>query len=79
MLALAPIAFSAAEAAAVTPSEPNRHPGIAPAKPSEPTVIRVPVDDSVVEVIQAGTSAVAGASLALGAMWVYRRRERLAV
>ncbi len=32
-------------------------------------------DDTVVEIVQAGGSAVGGAVVAFGAMWVYRRRH----
>jgi hypothetical protein len=38
----------------------------------------VPVDDGMTEALQAGASALGGAGLAFGSLWLYRRRHPLA-
>jgi len=40
-----------------------------------PVTVRVPVDDALSEGIQAGVSALGGAGIALGGLWLYRRRH----
>jgi hypothetical protein len=47
---------------------------------SEPATISVavPVDDNAAEALQAGASALGGAGLVLGSLWLYRRRHPLA-
>ncbi|HET6295305.1 MAG TPA: hypothetical protein VFG33_18110 [Kribbella sp.] len=41
----------------------------------ETASVGVTSDDNGVEVLQAGASAIGGAALAVGAMWLYRRRH----
>jgi hypothetical protein len=49
-------------------------------EPPMPATIRVavPVDDNVAEALQASATALGGAGLALGGVWLYRRRHPLA-
>lgn len=37
-----------------------------------------PLDDTRVEVVQSGASALGGAGVACGVIWLYRRRDRVA-
>jgi hypothetical protein len=68
-LAFGTIGATAAEASAQVKPEPTYN--------QAPVVEKI--DDTTAEGIQAGASALAGASLAFGGLWVYRRRQHLAV
>lgn len=46
-----------------------------PVAPTEAALDPGPSDDTRVEVLQAGASALGGAGLAFGGMWLYRRRQ----
>lgn len=46
--------------------------------PLESVTAPSPTDDSGAEVLQAGASALGGAGVAFGGMWLYRRRQVLA-
>ena len=63
------------------PSPPN-HPEVDPphrVSPVESTgTIAASSNDTRLEVVQAGASALGGAGVACGVMWLYRRRNRLA-
>jgi len=52
-------------------------PEVTPVVPSQPAASLS--DDSRAEALQAGASALAGAGLAFGGMWLYRRRQAPAV
>ncbi|TCC37755.1 hypothetical protein [Kribbella speibonae] len=41
-------------------------------------VVEVPVDDSVAEGLQTAAGVLGGAGLAIGGLWMYRRRQPLA-
>jgi hypothetical protein len=75
-LALSAAALGATNAAATHPAENGTLPvTLAPHDPPPTTAIAVPVDDTTSETLQAGASALSGASIALGAVWIYRRRQ----
>jgi hypothetical protein len=59
------------------PNYPNYDPRYEVRPVQAPTLSSAP-DDNGVEVLQAGASAIGGAGLAFGAMWLYRRRQALA-
>jgi len=71
VLASGAVALSATNAAAKVPPED-------PPGPVTPTSISVPVDDALAEGLQAGASALGGAGVAVGGLWLYRRRRLLA-
>ncbi|TDO54654.1 hypothetical protein EV643_101444 [Kribbella sp. VKM Ac-2527] len=72
-----------AETSAVVPHDPHvreyNYPEykLSPAEYPEPATVTVAVDDTAVEALQAGASAVGGAGLVLGTLWLYRRRHPL--
>lgn len=66
-------ALAATEASAQQPPEPRS--GDSTARASVTQRVQVPVDDAGVEAVQAGASALGGAGLALGGLWLYRRRH----
>jgi hypothetical protein len=74
-LALGAAAFTATEASAQQPPEPRSGDSTAPAS----VIQRVQVDDAGIEAVQAGASALGGAGLALGGLWLYRRRHTPAI
>jgi hypothetical protein len=69
-LALGACAFTATAASAQQPPDTDSG-GTAAA----PTAQWLQVDDAGVEVIRAGASAIGGAGVALGGVWLYRRRH----
>ncbi|TCN39322.1 hypothetical protein EV644_107294 [Kribbella orskensis] len=90
-LALGTIGLTATEAPARVSNDVPRNTTVMPHEPKPPnypnydpryevppvqaaTVSSAP-DDNGVEVLQAGASAVGGAAIAFGAMWLYRRRQ----
>jgi hypothetical protein len=81
-LALGAAGIAAADASAREAPEPN-YPRVEARMPTSPTDPRVPTeasgDDTGVEVLQAGASALGGAGLAIGGMWLYRRRHAPAI
>jgi hypothetical protein len=75
-LALSAAAVGATNAAATHPAENGTLPvTVVPHDPPPTATIEVPVDDITSEALQAGASALGGASIALGAVWIYRRRQ----
>ena len=75
-LALTAAALGATNATATHPAENGTLPvTVVPHDPPPPRTIEVPVDDATSEALQAGISALGGASIALGAVWIYRRRQ----
>ena len=76
-LALGAAAFIATEASAQQPPEPRSGDSTAPASVTKR--VEVPVDDAGVEAVQAGASALGGAGLALGGLWLYRRGHAPAI
>lgn len=56
------------------PNYPNYDPRYE-VPPAQAATISSAPDDNSVEVLQAGASAVGGAAIAFGAMWLYRRRQ----
>jgi hypothetical protein len=85
-LVLGGIALTTSEASARVPEEPPSS-SVQPSAPdpeyapryevplaTTATVTRAP-DDSAAEAVQAGASALAGAALALGGVWTYRRLQ----
>jgi hypothetical protein len=77
-LALTAAALGATNAAATHPAENGPLPAtVMPHDPPPAMTIEVPVDDTTAEGLQAGASALGGASIALGAVWIYRRRQQL--
>ncbi|TCC54383.1 hypothetical protein E0H73_38680 [Kribbella pittospori] len=76
-LVLGAAAFTATEASAQQPPEPRSGDTTAPVSVTQR--VQVPVDDAAVEAVQAGASAVGGAGLALGGLWLYRRRQAPAI
>ncbi|HET6298764.1 MAG TPA: hypothetical protein VFG33_35670 [Kribbella sp.] len=94
-LALGAIGLTATEAPARVPDDVPRTTTVTPQNQGPPNytnydpryevprlqvapVINAP-DDTSVEVLQAGASAVGGAAIAFGAMWLYRRRQAPAI
>jgi hypothetical protein len=78
-VALGAAGLAATEASAQLPDDS----GSVAVTPHDPAPIRtvhvnVPVDDHLSEAVQAGASALAGAGVALGGLWLYRRRQPLA-
>jgi hypothetical protein len=94
-LALGAIGLTATEAPARVPDDVPRDTTVMPhdSKPPNypnydlryevPRLQAAPVisapDDNGVEVLQAGASAVGGAGIAFGVMWLYRRRQAPAI
>jgi hypothetical protein len=90
-LALGAIGLTATEASARVPDDVPRDTTVTrqdPKPPSYPNYgpeyevpqgVTVSRDDNGVEVLQAGASALGGAAIAFGAMWLYRRRHAAAV
>ena len=60
------------------PNYPNYDPRYEVPPVQAPMVINAP-DDNGIEVLQAGASAVGGAGIAFGVMWLYRRRQAPAI
>ena len=85
-LALGAIGLTATEASARVPDDVPQDTTVTPHNPGPPNypnydpayeVRRASSasDDYGAEVLQSGASAVGGAGIALGAMWLYRRRQ----
>ena len=75
-LALTAAALGATNAVATHPAENGTVPvSVKPHDPPPPTTIEIPVDDAANEALQAGASALGGAAIALGAVWINRRRQ----
>jgi hypothetical protein len=90
-LAFGAVALTSTEASARIPYEPGPA-AVAPHDPAPPNypeydpryeVPRAPAatgqsvsDDTVAEALQAGASALGGAGVALGGLWLYRRRHQ---
>lgn len=90
-LALGTIGLTATEASARVPDDvprdttvtrqdpkPPNYPNYDP-KYEVPQGVTVSRDDNGAEVLQASASALGGAAIAFGAMWLYRRRQAPAV
>ena len=78
VLALGAIAFTASEATAIVKDPRNDGQSGVVVLPEPRPVVQVPVDDTWTEAAQAGASALGGAAIAFGALWLYRRRQPLA-
>lgn len=76
-VALGAAGLAATEASAQLPD--NSGPAVVtPYDPAPPPIVEVQVDDTVAEVVQVGAAGLGGAGVALGGLWLYRRREVLA-
>lgn len=91
VLALGAIGLTATEAAARVPDDVPRGTTVTRQDPKPPNYpkydpkyevpqgVTVTRDDNGVEVLQASASALGGAAIAFGAMWLHRRRQAPAV
>ena len=78
VLALSAAALGATQASAQYEPGPGSAPATVPPvrAPASPTdLVKVAVDDTVSEGIQAGASALGGVGMALTGLWIYRRRH----
>lgn len=90
-LALGAIGLTATEASARVPDDVPRDTTVTRQDPKPPNYpnydpkyevrqgTTVSSDDNGIEVLQASASALGGAAIAFGAMWLYRRRQAPAV
>lgn len=79
-LAMGALALTATEASAIVKDPVNdaRSGTVVPATAPAPATVEIQVDDGWAEAAQAGASALGGAALAFGALWMYRRRQPVA-
>jgi hypothetical protein len=86
-LAVAAVVLTSAEATAKVPPEDPKPAAVVPHDPGPPNYpsYQVPAqtstntkgsaDDTTVEALQAGASAIGGAGIAIAGTWLYRRRQ----